>query len=176
MVAALWSVQSQHSVVHSFFALLQKQAFKDLSAEDILSRSISDDGIIECRLFYPPQHWPNLTRERMYEIVQYGLPCEEVTQIIPSINANGKCFTFFSQLLTDNDSLKAFQQQSSEPQVEYQQYPQMTSFATSSASSASTRSSGPVASSLMQHSRYVPVSHKISVNHGYRFHSGQFPF
>ena len=110
----------------------------------------------------------------MYEIVQYGLPCEEVTQVIPSINANGKCFTFFSQLLTDNDSLRAFQQQqSTEPQVEYQQYPQMTSFATSSASSASTRSSGPVAPPIVQHShRYVPVLHKISVNHGYRFHSG----
>ena len=152
----------------------KKQAFKDLTAAEILERSISDDGIIECRLFYPPQHWPNLTRERMYEIVQYGLPCEEVTQVIPSINANGKCFTFFSQLLTDSDSLRAYQQQqSSEPIVEYQQYPQMTSFATSSASSASTRSSGPVAPPIVQHShRYVPVLHKISVNHGYRFHSG----
>lgn len=110
----------------------------------------------------------------MYEIVQYGLPCEEVTQVIPSINANGKCFTFFSQLLTDNESLRAYQvQQSAEPSVEYQQYPQMTSFATSSASSASTRSTGPVAPPLMQHShRHVPVLHKISVNHGYRFHSG----
>lgn len=110
----------------------------------------------------------------MYEIVQYGLPCEEVTQVISSINANGKCFTFFSQLLTDNDSLKAYHTQSaSDSQVlEYQQYPQMTSFASSSASSASTRSTGPVAPPIVQHSRYVPVSHKISVNHGYRFHSG----
>ncbi|KAI2810834.1 hypothetical protein BLOT_002000 [Blomia tropicalis] len=158
------------------YETFQKQAFKDLTAAEILDRSISDDGIIECRLFYPPQHWPNLTRERMYEIVQYGLPCEEVTQVIPSINANGKCFTFFSQLLTDSDSLKAFQQShNNDPQVEYQQYPQMTSFATSSASSASTRSSGPVAPPIIQHShRYLPVLHKISVNHGYRFHSGRF--
>lgn len=153
----------------------QKQAFKDLTASEILEQSISDDGIIECRLFYPPQHWPNLTKERMYEIVQYGLPCEEVTQVIPSINANGKCFTFFSQLLTDGESLRAYQQQhTTESQVEYQQYPQMTSFATSSASSASTRSSGPVAPPAMSpNSRYVPVLHKISVNHGYRFHSGK---
>nr|XP_027206111.1 uncharacterized protein LOC113799642 [Dermatophagoides pteronyssinus] len=158
------------------YETFQKQAFKDLSAAQILDGSISDDGIIECRLFYPPQHWPNLTRERMYEIVQYGLPCEEVTQVISSINANGKCFTFFSQLLTDNDSLKAYHTQSaSDSQVlEYQQYPQMTSFASSSASSASTRSTGPVAPPIVQHSRYVPVSHKISVNHGYRFHSGRF--
>lgn len=142
-----------------------------------MERSISDDGIIECRLFYPPQHWPNLTRERMYEIVQYGLPCEEVTQVISSINANGKCFTFFSQLLTDNDSLRAYQQGNEQHQIlEYQQYPQMTSFASSSASSASTRSTGPVAPPIVQHSRYVPVSHKISVNHGYRFHSGKLIF
>ncbi|OTF81080.1 amiloride-sensitive cation channel 5-like protein, partial [Euroglyphus maynei] len=156
------------------YETFQKQAFKDLSAAQILDRSISDDGIIECRLFYPPQHWPNLTRERMYEIVQYGLPCEEVTQVISSINANGKCFTFFSQLLTDNDSLKAYHSQSGgdSQMLEYQQYPQMTSFASSSASSASTRSTGPVAPPIIQHSRYVPVSHKISVNHGYRFHSG----
>lgn len=115
-----------------------------------------------------------------------------MTQVIPSINANGKCFTFFSQLLTDGESLRAYQQQqSAEPAVEsYQQYPQMTSFATSSASSASTRSSGPVAPPIVHahhhhqhsassaaaaahHHRYVPVLHKISVNHGYRFHSGK---
>ncbi|KPM03146.1 amiloride-sensitive cation channel 5-like protein [Sarcoptes scabiei] len=159
------------------YETFQKQAFKDLSASEILERSISNDGVIECRLFYPPQHWPNLTREKMYEIVQYGLPCEEVTQVISSINANGKCFTFFSQLFTDNESLKAFQNQHGHElhqMMEYQQYPQMTSFASSSASSASTRSTGPVAPPIVQHSRYVPVSHKISVNHGYRFHSGRF--
>ena len=81
------------------FQSYQNQAFKDLPVSELLNQTIKIDEILECRLYYPPITWLNLTNNKIFEIMQYGIPCQDVSySVVESINANGKCFTYFSQL------------------------------------------------------------------------------
>lgn len=39
-----------------------------------------------------------MSQDELFEIIHHGIPCDNLMDVVESINANGKCFTYFSQL------------------------------------------------------------------------------
>ena len=80
---------------NQIFEKYRDLAMKEIKIVDLFNLSISESKFISCDLTLPPL-FPSNHGDHGFHHHHTG--CDRVSDVIESFNANGKCFTYFSQL------------------------------------------------------------------------------